>query len=148
MKLLLPGLGRCTISWVLTAAFYVSVWGYKDRVISPRTKSGFDVVTVALSIAFGMNVASSLKGTALDLRWWVLSKKKRSSREVPPISSPKERVKVLTLCYLSGGLDSTLRQYDRTLTISVCCATTKNYNRLYLMAVAESGKHSLLASAR
>ena len=84
-KLLLPGLVRCLISWILIAGFYISLWKYKDRVISPRTKSGFDAITVALSIAFGLNIASSLKAIALDLRWWVLSMKRRSSREVRSI---------------------------------------------------------------
>src|SRR5271170_6989630 len=76
-KLLLPGLVRCGISWVLIAGFYLLLWLYKDRVISLRTKAGFDTITIALSIAFGLNIADALKGIALNLRWWFLSRKKR-----------------------------------------------------------------------
>lgn len=90
-KLFLPGLARCLISWFLIGAFYVSLWKYKDRVLSPRAKSQFDSITVALSIAFGLNIASALKAIALDLRWWVLSMRKRSSREVRCIFQLKER---------------------------------------------------------
>lgn len=62
--------------------FYASWWSYKDRVLSPREKSKVDALTVALSIALGLNIASALKANALDLRWWILSKRKRSSQEV------------------------------------------------------------------
>ncbi|KAI4267746.1 MAG: hypothetical protein L6R35_006827, partial [Caloplaca aegaea] len=80
-KLLLPELVRCLISWFLIGGFYVSSWNYKDHVLSPRTKSHFDAITVALSIALGLNVASALKAIALDLRWWILSIEKRPSQE-------------------------------------------------------------------
>ena len=86
VKLFLPGLARCLISWLLIGAFYISLWRYKDRILSPRTKSHFDTITVALSIALGLNVASALKTIALDLRWWFLSMGKRPSREVGCIS--------------------------------------------------------------
>jgi hypothetical protein len=82
IQLSLRGLARCVISWVLIAGFYISLWMYKDRVISPERKSGFDAITVALSIALGLNIASSLKSIALDLRWWVLGKRRRPSKEV------------------------------------------------------------------
>lgn len=82
VKILLPRLVRCWIGWCLIAGFYVSLWSFKDRVISPRTKSVFDTITIGLSIAFGMSIASSLKGVALDLRWWILSTGKRPSQEV------------------------------------------------------------------
>ncbi len=81
-KLLLSGLPRCLISWLLIGAFYLSLWAYKDRILSPRSKSSFDAITVALSIAFGLNIASALKTVALDLRWWILSIGKRPSKEV------------------------------------------------------------------
>jgi hypothetical protein len=82
IQLFLHGLARCIISWILIASFYISLWMYKDRVISPERKSGFDAITVALSIALGLNIASSLKSIALDLRWWILSKRRRPSQEV------------------------------------------------------------------
>jgi len=82
IKLLLPGLLRCTVSGLLIAGFYISVWNSKDQVVSPKTKAQFDAITVALSIAFGLNIVSSLKAIVLDLRWWILSIERRSLREV------------------------------------------------------------------
>jgi len=81
-SIFLLGLVRCIISWVLIAGFYLSLWLYKDKVISPGTKSVFDVITVALSIAFGLNIASSLKEIALNLRWWILGYGRRPAQEV------------------------------------------------------------------
>lgn len=82
IKYAFPGLVSCAISWILIASFYVLVWLHKDRVISPHTKSAFDAAIVGLGIAFGLNVASGLKGIALDLRWWILNSRKRSGHEV------------------------------------------------------------------
>ena len=82
LSILLPRLVRCGICWCLIAGFYVSLWAFKDQVLSPRRKKVFDTITIGLSIAFGLSIASSLKGIALDLRWWMLSTRKRSSQEV------------------------------------------------------------------
>jgi hypothetical protein len=71
--------------------------GYKDRVISRKTKNLFDTFFTGLSIAFGMNVASGLKGIAVDLRWWVLSIKKRSSLEVRSIGEHDPEPLLLTV---------------------------------------------------
>lgn len=91
-RALLPGLARCFISWLLIGGFYISLFEYEDRVLSPRAKSQFDAITIALSIAFGLNVASALKAVALNLRWWVLSMKKRTSREVRRTLQMKESI--------------------------------------------------------
>lgn len=88
-KLLLPGLVRCLISLVMIVGFYAALWGYKDRVITPRSMSVFDAITIGLSLAYGLNIASALQAIALDLRWWILSKKRRPSQEVP--SCPPSR---------------------------------------------------------
>ncbi|KAH6857681.1 hypothetical protein B0T12DRAFT_393900 [Alternaria alternata] len=82
IKHAVPGLVSCAISWILIASFYVLVWLHKDRVISPHTKSAFDAAIVGLGIAFGLNVASGLKGIALDFRWWILNSRKRSGHEL------------------------------------------------------------------
>lgn len=50
--------------------------------LSPHSKSIFDAITIGISIAFGLNIASALKANALDLRWWILSFEKRPSEEV------------------------------------------------------------------
>lgn len=85
------------ISWVLIAGFYLSLWLYKDKVISPGKKSVFDAITVAISIAFGLNIASSLKEVALNLRWWILGSKRRPAQEVRILCSLDELL-------VAGGL--------------------------------------------
>lgn len=81
-SLFLHGFVRCIMTWVLTAGFYLSLRLYQDRVISPGAKSMFDAITVVLSIAFGLNIASSLKEIALEFRWWILGHRQRPSQEV------------------------------------------------------------------
>lgn len=95
-RIIFHGLARCIISWILVAGFYVSLWLIKGRVISPRAKSAFDAITVALSIAFGLNIASSLKEIALDFRWWILDRRlnlgrKQISEEEVRVQRPRAR---------------------------------------------------------
>lgn len=78
----LHGFVRCIITWLLIVGFYLSLWLYKDKVISPGAKSMFDTITVVLSLAFGLNIASSLKEIALDFRWWILEHRRRPPQEV------------------------------------------------------------------
>lgn len=101
IKLLFPGLLRCTVSGLLIAGFYISVWNSKDQVVSPKTKAQFDAITVALSIAFGLNIVSSLKAIVLDLRWWILSIERRPLREVNIILHCDSMTELLKLVYVA-----------------------------------------------
>jgi hypothetical protein len=40
-----------------------------------------NTLNTGLSMALGISVASSFKNVALDVRWWILSRKKRSIEE-------------------------------------------------------------------
>lgn len=42
----------------------------------------FNFVVTALSLALGLNLASSLKSVAVKSRWWILSWEKRPLEEV------------------------------------------------------------------
>ncbi|KAF2459603.1 hypothetical protein BDY21DRAFT_338696 [Lineolata rhizophorae] len=81
-RLLRSGLARCVLSWCLITGFHILSWQYRDQVISPSMKSRFDVITVALSIAFGLNIAAGLRENALSLRWWIVSFRKRPPQTV------------------------------------------------------------------
>lgn len=100
-KLLLPGLVRCLISLVMIVGFYAALWGYKDRVITPRAMSVFDAITIGLSLAYGLNIASALQAIALDLRWWILSKKRRPSQEVEKILHCDSLTQLLELMFVA-----------------------------------------------
>lgn len=49
---------------------------------SDGKKREFNTVITALSLALGFNLAASFKAMAIDMRWWILSRKRRSLREV------------------------------------------------------------------
>jgi hypothetical protein len=84
---LLKLLGNSALRWILTAAlsalytFTLYHYGAKDIMNEPE-KRRFNTWTTALSIAMGLNIASSFKEMALNLRWWILSRSKRNLNEV------------------------------------------------------------------
>ena len=94
-SLFLHGFARCIITWVLVVGFYLSLRLYQDRVISPGAKSMFDAINVVLSIAFGLNIASSLKEIALDFRWWILGHRQRPWQEVRILCRILQRLVVI-----------------------------------------------------
>ncbi|UKZ88797.1 uncharacterized protein TrAFT101_004531 [Trichoderma asperellum] len=68
----------CLVRWFMTAVLvmgtYLVLWRYsrKAAMISNKKKE-FNTLIIALSIALGLNIASSLKHLVRELRWWVLS---------------------------------------------------------------------------
>ncbi|PNP38141.1 hypothetical protein TGAMA5MH_10005 [Trichoderma gamsii] len=68
----------CALRWFMTAVLvmgaYLVLWRYsrKAAMISTKKKE-FNTLIIALSIALGLNIASSLKHLVRELRWWVLS---------------------------------------------------------------------------
>lgn len=68
----------CVVRWFLTAVLvtgtYLVLWRYsrKAAMISNKKKE-FNTLIIALSIALGLNIASSMKHLVRELRWWVLS---------------------------------------------------------------------------
>jgi hypothetical protein len=55
---------------------------YKGRsIIGEQGKRMFNTLVTGLSMALGITVASSFKNVALDIRLWILSRKKRSIEE-------------------------------------------------------------------
>jgi len=85
LRLVVPGLARFVITLILAAGFYALVWFNKNKVISSKTRDTFGTLVIVLSIALGLNVASSLAEVALDVRWWLLSFRKRTPEEVGSI---------------------------------------------------------------
>jgi len=50
--------------------------------MSSAKKRQFNALITGLSICLGLNIASSLKAMAIELRWWILSRRKRPLHEV------------------------------------------------------------------
>jgi len=62
---------------------YGVIYYYQSRSLMNKVqKNTFNTLTTAISIALGLNIASSLKSMAIDARWWILSQRRRPVREV------------------------------------------------------------------
>jgi hypothetical protein len=73
--------------WLITAGLCGSyVWANKDYeakgALSEGQKKMYNTVTTAISIALGLNIASAFKDMALNMRWPILSARKRNLDEV------------------------------------------------------------------
>ena len=98
-----PELGRCTrhrrivytalAKWLVTVTFAASIyfvlWAYSSKIaMVSGKKREFNVVITGLAIAWGLSTSSSLKGMVRELRWWLLSLRQYSSKEVRECSQP------------------------------------------------------------
>lgn len=82
-RLLLDGLARWSLTAMLILCLYLTLWHYSAmEVMSRAQKLQFNGLVTGLSIALALSIASSLKEIALEARWWILSRKKRSIYEV------------------------------------------------------------------
>ena len=71
------------MSALLVSLLVVTIWQFGRRqVISKKWKRWFNAINLGLSMALGMSVQKGFKGMAVDLRWWILSRKKRKISEV------------------------------------------------------------------
>ena len=73
-KLLLVTLLRWLLSAAIVGAMYGVLASYSNReTLRKHRQIQFNALIVALSIALSLNLASSLKAMAGQLRWWALS---------------------------------------------------------------------------
>jgi hypothetical protein len=81
--LLIGSSARWFITAGLCAAYIMStrIWVNKGP-ISENQKKIYNAITTALSLALGLNIASAFKDMALNMRWPILSARKRNLREV------------------------------------------------------------------
>ena len=54
----------------------------KHGLMGESGKTAYNTLVTGLSMTLGINIASSFKAIAVDVRWWILSQKKRSIEEV------------------------------------------------------------------
>lgn len=85
----------CLVRWVMTVLLvvgaYLVLWRYsaKEAMLSNKKKE-FNTLIIAISIALGLNIASSMKHMVRELRWWVLSWYEWTPREVNKSSDSRE----------------------------------------------------------
>ena len=81
--LLINGFLRFFITVTLTATLLWTLFGYaKKPVLRESQKRIFNALVTALSMSLGIAIASSFKQVAINVRWWILSRRKRPLSEV------------------------------------------------------------------
>ncbi|KAL2760210.1 hypothetical protein ACRALDRAFT_1059914 [Sodiomyces alcalophilus JCM 7366] len=79
-------LAQWATSLVFVIAVYAVLVGYSNKSVVTKTqKRQFNAVITGLLIALGLSTASLLTDVAMDLRWWILSRRPRSRRKVEDI---------------------------------------------------------------
>lgn len=83
LHLLLGSALRFMVTAGLCAAYILSIQLWMKRtVIDEQHKKLFNAVTTGISLALGLNIASSFKDLALNMRWPILSARRRNLKEV------------------------------------------------------------------
>ncbi len=74
---------RWFITAGLCAAYILATQLWKDKpVLTETEKRVYNAITTGISIALGLNLMSAFKDLALNMRWPILSAKKRNLIEV------------------------------------------------------------------
>lgn len=98
------------IKWFTTVALMAVMgsimyhYAYQVRPMTEKDKQTYNFLIVGLSLALGMNLASSFKQMAVDARWWVLSLTSRSLREVDLILHLDGLTEVFKLAFVAPRL--------------------------------------------
>jgi hypothetical protein len=101
---------RGFMKWFVTVAIMGAISGimyyyaFNVRPMTERDKQTYNFLVLGLSLALGMNLASSLKQMATDARWWVLSLTKRNLREVDLILHLDGLTEVTKLAFVAPRL--------------------------------------------
>ena len=91
---------------IILILLVINIWKFGQRqVISQAWKRWFNAINLGLSMALGVSVQKGFKAMALDMRWSILSRKKRSLSEVDKIlrsESLKVVAELLGDCLMSN----------------------------------------------
>jgi hypothetical protein len=105
-RLLLKGF----LKWIITVSLSAAMGGimyYYSTYVMPMSESDkqkYNFLVIGLSLALGINLASSLKAMATDIRWWILSLKRRKLREVDLILHLDSLTEVFKLAFIAPKL--------------------------------------------
>ncbi|PVH72023.1 hypothetical protein DL98DRAFT_553373 [Cadophora sp. DSE1049] len=98
-------MGRWLLNAILIVCLYVTLWHYSSKkVMTSAKKRVFNAIVTGLSLALGLSIASGLKAMALEVRWWILSRQKRSLREVDLILHSDSPSQVFMLALVAPRL--------------------------------------------
>ncbi|KAI5853746.1 hypothetical protein BZA05DRAFT_394569, partial [Tricharina praecox] len=86
---------RWLASFILAAAMVVAFYQYeKIKILSKSKKRWFNAVTTGLYLTLGLNLAASLKGMAIIVRWKLLARKAHQLEEVDFLLGLSSLIKV------------------------------------------------------
>ncbi|KAF7546539.1 hypothetical protein G7046_g9268 [Stylonectria norvegica] len=103
-RILAVSLARWLLTAALIASIYAILWNYSQvSVMSTRTKSIFNALIIGFSIGLGLNIASSLKAMAREVRWWILSLGEYPVREADVILQSENLSHVAHLALASSS---------------------------------------------
>ena len=86
-SLLIEGFKRCMITLVLESFLFGTIYGFsKYDVMTAAELAWYNSLVTGLSMALGISIGSSFKDIAINLRWWFLSRERRSLRDVSDIN--------------------------------------------------------------
>jgi hypothetical protein len=140
----LPKLLFLTLSrWLVTASIIGAMYGvlvhyYNLAAMTNSQKRVFNAVIVSLTISLALNIASSLKAMAGELRWWVLSLRHWPIREADLILQSEYMSQLFKLALVSRIWRARLLALFWIFINVVCCAWPLFLfrNRNYLSGVA------------
>ncbi|KAG9247581.1 hypothetical protein BJ878DRAFT_414632 [Calycina marina] len=103
---LLVLLGGSTARFLITAglcaAYILSVKLWQKRaVVDENHKRLFNAVTTGISLGLGLNIASSFKDLALNMRWPILHTRRRNLRELDLILNADSLSKLFKLVFIT-----------------------------------------------
>jgi hypothetical protein len=95
------GLLRFLVTLTLIFSLYGTIIGFvRHGLIGEVGKRVYNTLFTGLSMTLGIAIASSFKAIAVNLRWYILSRKKRPIEEVNTCpSSPNEVLTLAGQCY-------------------------------------------------
>ncbi|KAK5989657.1 hypothetical protein PT974_07912 [Cladobotryum mycophilum] len=94
------------VRWLMTLALAAATYGvlyhYSSKLaMKSHKKRQFNTLIIALSIALGLNIASSLKHMVRELRWWVLSLYEWTPREADLILQSENISRLIDLGFVT-----------------------------------------------
>ncbi|UKZ76949.1 hypothetical protein TrVFT333_004665 [Trichoderma virens FT-333] len=101
-RLLLACFLRWAMTMLLVVGVYLVLWRYSiQEVMLSKKKNEFNTLIIAISIALGLNIASSMKHMVRELRWWVLSWYEWTPKETDCILQSENFSSLFTLGYVT-----------------------------------------------
>jgi len=132
--ILLDGSARWAITALMCVAYAGAtiIWQHKFAV-SENSKRLYNTISTGVSIAMGLNVASAFKDMALNMRWVILSNRKRNLIEV---SIALFSCTVRAYEYSDGSL-AACRLHATTFQACVCNSTAYGHSWSSLLVVRQ-----------